>query len=282
MDRLDHFEGADVFFRSPDPEYRWLVPGLLERGDRLLITGNEGKGKSTFLRQLAVQIAAGIHPFSLQSIQPRKVLVIDLENSHNQIRRKLVETCDPSIVDSGFLSIASWPSGVDLMHADYITAMTAVIARFQPEVLIVGPMYKMGGHLEKEEDSNRLAMLLDLWRTAHGFALFMESHQPHQVVTQTTKFRPERPFGSSLWLRWPEFGICLEDDGRLRHWRGARELDRAWPDKLRWGDTWPWVVDNRCCMVCGTPLNTRQEKYCSEKCGTAGRVRNHRAAKRLL
>ena len=37
---------AEDFLAQPDA-YDWLVPGLLERGDRLLITGGEGSGKAS-------------------------------------------------------------------------------------------------------------------------------------------------------------------------------------------------------------------------------------------
>jgi ATPase subunit of ABC transporter with duplicated ATPase domains len=60
----------DAFLAEPDPEYDWLIPGLLERGDRVIVTGQEGKGKSTLLRQIGVQVAAGIHPFTLDDIVP--------------------------------------------------------------------------------------------------------------------------------------------------------------------------------------------------------------------
>ena len=53
--------------------------------------------------------------------------------------------------------------------------------------------------------------------------------------------RPLRPTGSSLWLRWPEFGYGLRraktDDAEEFHrvevvaWRGARG-ERNWPGEL--------------------------------------------------
>lgn len=36
----------DSFLDLSDDEYNWLVPGLLERGDRLMVTGEEGRGKA--------------------------------------------------------------------------------------------------------------------------------------------------------------------------------------------------------------------------------------------
>ncbi len=264
-----------------EPEYDWLIPGLLEVGDRLILTGGEGKGKSTFLRQLAVQTALGIHPFTLEPMQPRRVMVVDLENGRRNIKRKFREIIGEREVPKGMLQIASWPSGMDLSYHGNVESMSQVLADFWPELLIIGPTYKMSQHLEQEEASANLAAVIDNWRAILGFSLAMESHQPHQTVVEGKRFRPERPFGSSLWLRWPEFGLCLEDAGNLRHWRGPRE-ERDWPEKLRWGDEWPWIVDSKLCINCDQPLEGQQDKYCSETCRNAGKQKDYRARKRLL
>ncbi len=44
--------------------YDWVIPGLLEKRDRLLVTGGEGSGKSTMVRQLAILAASGLHCFN--------------------------------------------------------------------------------------------------------------------------------------------------------------------------------------------------------------------------
>src|SRR5690606_7005957 len=68
-------------------EYDWLIPNLLERQDRVIITGGEGAGKTYLMRQIAVMSAAGLHPTLLTPIDPVKVLVVDVENTEKQWRR---------------------------------------------------------------------------------------------------------------------------------------------------------------------------------------------------
>ena len=65
--------------------------------------------------------------------------------------------------------------------------------------------------------------------------------------------RSVRPTGSSLLMRWPEFGYGIkplgdvDENGRHRlvavlPWRGPRE-ERHWPRELMWGThefDWPW------------------------------------------
>jgi len=71
--------------------------------------------------------------------------------------------------------------------------------------------------------------------------LVMETHAPHGGNFG----RDLRPFGSSVWLRWPEFGIGLrkEDDDRylVEHWRGPRDK-RTWPTALQRRREWPWTA----------------------------------------
>ncbi len=50
-----------------DAEADWVIPALLRRGDRLLITAGEGDGKSVLCAQIAVCAAAGLHPTARRS-----------------------------------------------------------------------------------------------------------------------------------------------------------------------------------------------------------------------
>lgn len=273
--------GAHSLLSETDPDYDWLVPNVLERRDRVIFTGGEGRGKSTLLRQMAVQISIGIHPFTLDLIGARSVLLVDLENSRRQIRRELRKIVDIDALSDEMLFIAQWSGGIDLNDDKQRLAFIKVMDDVKPDVLIIGPMYKMAEGLAEEVPSAHLAAFLDLVREVYGCALIMESHQPHQVIANDgKKFRPERPYGSSLWMRWPEFGYCLEDEGRLRPWRGARDIDRLWPEKLVRGDVWPWMAAPEECLICSKALVPPQVKYCSEKCSIAGRQRDFRARSR--
>ncbi len=51
-------------------DYDRVVQGLLERRDRPIVTGAEGLGKSTLVRQLAVTMAAGVAPVHVGADRP--------------------------------------------------------------------------------------------------------------------------------------------------------------------------------------------------------------------
>lgn len=237
-EQLDRFLAAEV------DEHDWIIEGVLERTDRVLLTGPEGGGKSTLLRQIAVQAAAGIHPFTLDQIEPLHVLLLDLENSERHLRRHLrpLAISAGDTLNPARLTIASVPEGLDLLDPHDRKALTQLIVGSQPDLVVGGPVYKLvGGDPTEEQPAKVAAMLLDCLRVHHGFAVALETHQPHEAGGK----RPERPYGASLWKRWPEFGLHLaatvQNVSALRHWRGARD-ERAWPTALQRGGAWPWTI----------------------------------------
>lgn len=231
-------------FLEVQETHDWLVEGLLERGDRVILTAAEGFGKSTLLRQLAVQIAAGIHPFNLRPQPRRRVLIVDVENSAGQVRRKLrplVETAMDRL-DPDMLRIEVRTEGLDLTQRHDARWLTERVAANKPDALVIGPIYKL--HADDPNDelpARQVAKVLDMLRARYGVTLLIEAHSPHGEGAKRTL----RPYGASLWMRWPEFGYGLapvKNEPALAYfqpWRGARDA-RDWPTKLVKTTKWPW------------------------------------------
>jgi hypothetical protein len=230
---------------ADEPEYDWLVPNLLERTDRLMVTGAWGYGKSTFLRQLGVGVALGLNTLSTNPLErhhrPWTVLLIDLENSQRQLRRefrKLLRAVDEHNL-GGVLErfyVESRPEGLVLdspkdREGDRRWLIDA-IAVSGADVLIIGPLYKMIDGDPNEEIPNRnLAKWMDRLRREYDLTILIEAHTTH---------REQRPSGWSGWRRWPEFGVHLRENGSLDHWRGQRE-ERQWPLLLVKGVPGDWL-----------------------------------------
>lgn len=245
-------------FVQHEDTYDWLVPQLLERGDRLILTASEGGGKSVMLRQMAVTLAAGIHPFApTERHDPLRVLTLDCENGAPASRRAYrpllnsAERAD-SGVRRGQLHIECRPAGLDLTRpADRSWTMRRV-EKLRPDILIIGPVYRLhAGNPNDEELARKVSVVIDEARATTNCAVLMEAHAPHH--NGFGQHRSLRPLGSSLWMRWPEFGFGLrpvEDeksaanaDGargrRVIPWRGMRDK-RAWPQFVKQGENWPW------------------------------------------
>jgi hypothetical protein len=235
----------DDFLNTEDADYDWVLPDVLERGDRLIVTAGEGKGKSTLMRQIGVQLAAGIHPFTLKPVDPMRVLLVDLENSDRQSRRKLRplrSAAGDHIDDPDRLRIICKLDGLDLTTATDEQWLANLVAAHAPDLLITGPLYKLaGGNPNDEKDAKPVSFALDRIRAAHGCAVLLEAHSKKAENGDPTK-RPKEPFGWSGWMRWPEFGIHLGDDGTLTHWRDMRD-EREFPPALNRGGPWPWTPD---------------------------------------
>lgn len=234
-------------------EYDWLIPNLLERQDRVIITGGEGAGKSTFVRQVGVMASAGVHPTLGTSIDPLRVLVIDAENTEKQWRRavrtltlqaRLRGSADPE----QRLHLACSPR-IDITTDRDLGSIHRLVDDHNPDLLLVGPLYKLVPRaINNDDDAAPLIAALDTLRD-RGLALVMEAHAGHALDHDGN--RNLRPRGSAALLGWPEFGLGIAKDhddqsGTLFHlvrWRGDRD-ERAWPKTLRRGGTWPWEDDN--------------------------------------
>lgn len=247
---LDEFVDRDL---GP---VRWVIPGLLAREERLIVTAAEGIGKSTFIRQLGVCAAAGMAPLSGRPFDPVKVLIVDAENSE----RMMVDwyaALRTSIRGHGHdtagrLWIDRRGGGMNLADAADRRWLTRRVQAVQPDMLVIGPAYKLhkgGTGRESEEAIARgVTDVLDEIRGLTGCAIVLEHHS----AKGEGRARTIEPFGSSLWMRWPEFGVGLRKsehpaaDARrmvdVQHWRGPRS-ERLWPDRLESGGTrLPWVV----------------------------------------
>ena len=242
------------FIGTADEPIRWVVEGLLERSDRLIWTSREGLGKSMISRQLAVCAAAGVHPFTgrkLRSGQVR-VLVVDAENPLRKSRRHyrlLAEVAQYKgfPVPPGGLRLIHRPEGLSLTDPAEAEWLIERVTAHKPDLLVIGPLYKLHAVDANEETAARaIVRALDAARLKADCALMIEAHSPHGDSL--------RPIGSSLFMRWPEFGYGMKPadvkarDARktvdVHPWRGPRD-ERDWPRRLRWGGNirleWPWV-----------------------------------------
>lgn len=263
LDALDGHSGRTPYVppdldslmqREETPD--WLIPGLIERMERVMITGFEGLGKSMWVAQIAVCLAAGLNPVTLERIAPVRVLVVDLENGWGNLRRRYgmvlsrVERIMGERMDRSNLMVESRDAGLELTKADDQSWLDRALAGSNADVLCIGALYKMHrSNMNDELAARSLTAFLDDMRTRHGVAMVIEAHAGQ--ASDGSGRRLVRPRGSSLFLGWPNVGMGLrphpdaEDSERVEvvAWRGQRE-ERGWPRELRRGfgpGCLPWV-----------------------------------------
>jgi hypothetical protein len=252
-------ESAVEDLRSDD-EPEWVLPGLLARWDRLILTGGEGAGKSLLTRQMVVRAASGLHPWLRERIEPQRALLVDAENSAGQVRPWLRKMAAAAAAEGGEgaasrLAVEIVEGGMDLQRPADRSRLLRQVEASRPDLIVIGPLYKVASGNPNEEGPARTVMsALESVRSAsNGAALVVEAHAPHQQAG--ARQRDLRPLGSSLWLRWPEFGFALRPAGDRKGaalgladwvpWRGGRcgpGAERTWPAQFLHGTTWPWAA----------------------------------------
>jgi hypothetical protein len=243
----------DFISEQVDDSYDWVIPGLLERGERVIVVAAEGVGKTMLARQVALCAAAGVHPFTYGQMKPVTTLTVDLENPERIIRRAssaiVTQAMRRGHVARIYGEVLTKPSGMDLLKPEDRLILEEAIERVKPDILVMGPLYKAfvdPGGRTSEAIAVEVAKYLDTIRTVYGCALWLEHHAPLGTTVTT---RELRPFGSAVWSRWPEFGISLQPDPTanepyvydVRHFRGARD-QRQWPLKIKRGKIFPFEV----------------------------------------
>ena len=231
-------------------EYDWVIPDLMERDDRLVITGGEGAGKSYFVQQLAILSAAGIHPTTFKAIDPVRVLVIDAENSDKQWRRRVGPfthkaaregQADPRLS----MRIKTLPR-MNILDEKDLARVHRWLDEYPSDLVVIGPFYKLTPKaINSDDDAAPVIAALDGIR-ARGCALVMEAHAGKGLGADGE--RNLAPRGASALMGWPEFGFGLRLErvpegvptyAELVRWRGDRD-ERAWPNRLKRGGRWPW------------------------------------------
>lgn len=217
----------------------WIIPGYLERRDRLMLTGEEGLGKSYLLRQMAVMAAAGLDPFEPDKhITPISTLIVDCENSARQVRRKV----RPVVEFARKHGRRGSPDQVNFLASHRMDITTdRDLARIhreldacQPDLVVIGPLYRLVPRaLQTDDEAAPVLAALDTIRD-RGISLLIEAHAGHAIGRGGV--RDLRPRGSSALLGWPEFGygMRLVSSGYadLVPWRGDRD-ERNWPGRVR-------------------------------------------------
>ena len=225
----------------------WVMPSMLRTNERLIITGPEGGGKSVLVAQICMGAAMGINTLhaTYASHDPMRVLMLDVENDKLQIRdnARKVWPYFKSFTDTK--PDIEW---VDIQHIDLSDPVDEqkvirLAKERMPHMMYLGSLYRLAPEGDKVDAAfTHVSRTVDRIRAETGASVVLEAHAGHGMANDRNGMRP---YGSSMWMRWPEFGIGMNKDRvsgytRLKAWRGHRSDDRQWPVALRRGEAFPW------------------------------------------
>lgn len=239
----------DTLMETPDESRPWVMPGMLRTNERLIVTGPEGGGKSVLVAQLTLGAAMGVNSMSddLTPHDPMRVLMLDVENDRLQVKANMRKVYPyMAELSGGVKPLIEWVDvrDIDLSNPVERQKVIRLAKERQPDLMYMGSLYKLAPEGEKSDAQfMHVSRTVDRIRAETGTSILIEAHTGHG--TMNDRNGNMRPYGSSMWLRWPEFGIAMvhhrDKPVQIKHWRGARSDDRVWPAGMRRGGVLPWM-----------------------------------------
>lgn len=240
---LTYWEFAD----TAEAEAPVIVPGMIWQDWRIILVAGEGVGKAVLMRTLAQNVAQGRHPMTHQPIEPKRTLLVDLENPKGAVKEtsgpleQTLMTMVPEYQEDMF-RIWHRQGGMDIRNRQDRADLQREIAFQKPQLVCIGPLYKMFSRKpgeSYEEAADDVVNILDKLRTKYGFALVIEHHA---AKGQSGSKRALDPMGSQRWMAWPEMNIALEPESeesfRLKVIVKKARLLHSWPDALDRSPMW--------------------------------------------
>jgi hypothetical protein len=237
----------DDVINAEDDLRPWIMPNMLRTNERMIITGPEGGGKSVLVAQMCLGASMGINTMSanLNKHEPLRVLMLDVENDRLQVRNNMRKIYSTLREMNDVQPNIEW---VDSQHIDLSDPVeqqkvVRIAKEKRPQLMYMGSLYRLAPEGDKVDAAfTHVSRTVDRIRAETGASVLLEAHAGHGLSNDRNGMRP---YGSSMWLRWPEFGFGMvrhnqSGNIQLKNWRGNRSDDRQWPAGLRRGSVLPW------------------------------------------
>ena len=161
------------------PPLDYVLEQVFERDSRVLLVGSSKTRKSFLALQLAVCVATGIKFVSFNVPKPRRVLLVNLENSDGWQHRRFRGMCATLGVTKEMLG-----DRLSILNGRNrcltLEKIEEAAIRFSAEVIILDPLYKLDGGADESDMAERKRLVAELERMSarSGAALVVVHHDP--------------------------------------------------------------------------------------------------------
>jgi len=203
---------------SPPEEAAFLVDqGILPRAGRLLVAGKPKAGKSIFVDNLCLSLAAGI-PFlgRFPIDHPTRVLLLDRELSKWSLFKRLHELIDyrPGYRAAMDNLLVDHDHLIRLDQKNAYEVLLALVEQNGAEVLVLDTAYKFfAGDVESSASLMKGFDVLDRLIHETDVSVVMTHHLRKSMPTRGRENNdiadPDAVAGSFLWTGWPNATILL-------------------------------------------------------------------------
>lgn len=133
-----------AFLASTPAAPECVIPGLVPVASRVIVTGEEGAGKSTLNRFIAMHHAAGVQPFTGQPYDGGTAVLLDCENPVGLQQMRLAELRETLSADAAAraderLVLDAQPGGIDLAAPYWQEYVMRLAAGHGASLAVIGP-----------------------------------------------------------------------------------------------------------------------------------------------
>lgn len=238
-----NFTAADIGTMDIRQE-EWVIEGLLPKSGFAMLSGHAGSGKTTFVIQMGLQLAAGQHVFGFAPTSPSRVLYFQADNPPNMVRRLIKEMVRhvPAEAADRFV-VAEVIKPVKVTDPEGYAIVEQQIAMYTPDLLIFDTIRDF--HSADENNPTAVAETIDTLKKLRGgrsMAIMYIHH--HSKSTGFERLAIERHMGSIRFVTPVDLAMSLtvplEDASKVRlaftkvRWsrrpqsRFFRRSDEAW------------------------------------------------------
>jgi len=145
---------------EPEPEERYLLKPILERGDKGFVVSSYKTGKTLFLTQLTLCLSSGIPFLDFEVPSPVKVLYVRFELKDFRFRKRL----DLMVNGLGGLDkvkiepIFELARGFNITNEKDFEWLLNLIQKHMAEVLLLDPLYKIAP-LDLKDTANAMPLI---------------------------------------------------------------------------------------------------------------------------